>query len=223
MSLTRGQIITTGLAQANRPDLVSNARLWLNIFLERCYRDQDFEWLLKEIDNRSCVEGDTLPSDYRAMKVITATTNRLPIKIIQADEYEWVRRGVNFSQLTSNQFGTPVYAYLDLANQLIHFWPLPPVGGNAIVYNYFYYFIPTLPDPTTSGGDSSVPVWGPLSYQVLIQEIYARALEYQDDTRAAKELERGQQMLDETKRNSRDLRAGSPRFKLGKCHVRSRF
>lgn len=223
LGLTRGQIITEGLGRAGRPDLASNARLWLNLFLEKNYTGQDYEWLLKEVDNRIAVEGDPLPSDYERMKVITMTPNRIPVKLVEADEYEWLRRGYGFPQYTTQTFGTPNWAYIDQTLGLIHWVPLPPTGaGQQVVYNYFYYYFPTLPDPTNPSLDSLIPVWG-LDNTILITEIYTRALQWSDDLRYAQEKDAVKTLLDESKMNSRDLRAGSPRFKLGKSHKRRRF
>lgn len=221
IGLTRLQIMNEGLGRAGRPDLLSEARLWLNLFLEKQYLSQDYEWLLKNVDNRLCVNGDTLPSDYIRMKTITVTSNRLPVKLVEADEYEWLRRGYGFDQTTSQQNGTPNWAYIDQNANLIYFLPVPP-SSNSVYYNYFYYSFPTLPDPTSSSGDSQVPKWGETT-DILIQAIFARALQWLDDDRAPVEINNVKALLTDSRINSRDLRAGSPRFKLGKCHRRGRF
>lgn len=219
LQLTRLQIITEGLSRAARPDLTSNGRLWLNLFLEKQYLNQDHEWLVKEVSNRIMVNGDTLPADYVRMKTMTVTSNRIPMRVIEADEYEWLRRAYGTPGQLST--GNPNVAYIDEVNNVIYFVPLPSTVIIP-VYNYFYYFFPTLPDPTTSAGDSEVPAWG-LSNDILIEEIYVRALNWNDDERYEREKENVKVLLNESKMNSRDLRAGSPRFKLGKCHVRKRF
>lgn len=220
LQLTRGQIITEGLGRAGRPDLLVNARLWLNLFLEKQYLNQDYEWLVKEIDNQTLIEGASIPEDYVRMKTITATPNRLPVLLVEADEYEWRRRGTSNGPAIIT-YGTPVIAYIDQAKDEIHFWPLPPVM-TPLTYNYFYYYFPELPDPTNPSNDTMVPMWGQ-SNDILIEEIYVRALNWNDDDRYEKEQNNVKKLLDESKMNSRDLRAGSPRFKLGKCHRRRRF
>lgn len=222
LKLTRGQIITEGLGRAGRPDLSSEARLWLNLFLEKQYLNQDHEWLLKYIFGRSLVEGDTLPSDYVRMKTLDATPNRIPIRLVEADQFESIRANTNV-QVAATPTGTPRYAYIDQTLALIHFFPLPPTTPTAtLTYNYYYYYFPALPDPTNSGTDSQVPIWG-LTNDILIEEIYVRALNWNDDLRFKEEKDNVQKLLNDSKMNSRDLRAGSPKFKLGKSFVRRRF
>lgn len=221
LQLTRGQIITEGLGRAGRPDLLSEARLWLNLFLESQYLNQDYEWLLKYVQSRPLIEGDTIPADYVRMKTLDATPNRIPIKLVEADEFEARRANSNIA-VAPTPTGTPRYAYIDEATNLIHFFPLPPTTPTALItYNYYYYYFPALPDPSDAATDSQVPMWG-LSNDILIESIYVRTLNWNDDLRFKEEKDNVTKILNDSKMNSRDLRAGSPRFKLGK-NFRRRF
>jgi hypothetical protein len=222
LKLTRGQIMTEGLGRAGRPDLISEARLWLNLFLETQYDNQDHEWLLKYVDKRPLVMGDTLPTDYVRMKTITVTPNRLQMRLVEADEWESIRAnaGFDFGVTTT---GTSRICYIDQATSLIYFWPTPPTAGpGQLVYNYYYYFFPVLPEIADGAHDTDIPVWG-LTNDILIEQIYVRALNWNDDLRYKDEKENVMDLLNKSKMNSRDLRAGSPRFKLGRCHKRHRF
>lgn len=221
LALTRLQIMNEGLGKAGRPDLLSEARLWLNLFLEAQYLNQDYEWLVKRIDSRAMVEGDTLPSDYVRMKNLTVTPQRLPMQLVEEDQYENLLRG--YVNVSASNYGTPRYAYIDQNLALIHFVPVPfPAGPSQLVYNYGYYYFPSLPEVADNAHDSDVPKWG-LSNDILVQEIYTKALNWNDDERYGPEKEDVKKMLNDSKMNSRDLRAGSPRFKLGKCHRGNRF
>lgn len=222
MNQSRGRIIQTGLERANRTDLLPQARYWLNNFLDRMYLDQDFEWLLKYVYGRTLVNGDTLPTDYTRMKTVTVTNQRIPMQLVEADQWEYLQRGWSFPQDVSGN-GTPNFCYIDQSTSLIYFFQIPQSAPTNLTYNYYYYYYPTLPDAANPTTDTQIPIWGRLSSEPLIQEIYARALEYQDDLRAKDELDKVLVMVNLTKQNSRDLRAGSPRFKLGKCHPKRRF
>lgn len=207
MALTRLQIMNEGLTKAGRTDLLSNARLWLNIFLEKMYRNQDFRWLLKRATNLALSQGATPPSDYLRAQSATINANGSAVEIMQISLEEYQSKSVN--PLTS---GLPrFFAFDEVSNQFL-FWPLP---GSSYSWNLNYYYMPTLPDPSNGTGDSQFPVWGE-DPDILIQNIKAQAFDYNDDERFEKADARTEELLVKSKMNSFDMRAGRHRVKLGK-------
>lgn len=208
--LTRGQIISTALTRAGREDLTSDARRWLNTFLETMYTDQDFNWLLKRLYNQAITQDMSFPADYRALKVARIKGSNLDLEEVSVDEL--------FSFSTDVSGGAPTKIYADRGLRQFHFWPAP---GAGYYMDLAYYYMPTLPDATDPATDSQTPVWG-LSVEVLVQAIYVKALEYNDDVRQDKEMDKLRGMIAESKMNSFDMRAGKNRIPLGKS-FRKRF
>lgn len=206
MALTRAQIMAEGLAQAGRSDLIVQARLWLNMFLERMYLNQDFAWLLKST-TLTPAQGVSLPTDYRSAKA--AMIGTLPILVVEVEEY-------SLNHNASTQAGTPDKMYVDLLNKTAYFSPSPSSG---LVLYLDYYHKPVLPDHTDSGTDSLSPLWR-LGDHILTQAVYIKALEYNDDLRFKDEDQKLNSMIAEAKMNSIDSRAGRARLKFGKSFKR---
>jgi hypothetical protein len=208
MELTRGQIIAEGLSQAGRPDLLSNGRLWLNQFLEDQYENQDWRFLIKTAKGLTVSQGGDLPSDYRAAVSATVgptVTNQSRLELVAADHFHELER-------INDNGGQPEFAWPDKLEKKIFYHPIP-VG--TYVYNLRYYHIPVLPSITDAGADNLEPVWD-APKGILIQAIYVKALEYNDDNRFPKEEQKLMKLVSDHKINSHDLRAGKHRLKWGK-------
>lgn len=213
--LTRGQIITEGLNMAGRPDLLSEARLWLNIFLEKMYRTQDWAWCLKTITGGSISQGMSLPSDYLRVKTATLVVNgvpqRKPLIQVGPEEYDSLTNQVAAT-------GNPEKFFVDELLKTVNFWPAATAN---LAWNCRYYYLPALPDPTDPSTDSQTPIWQEDS-EILVQEIIQKAMKYNDDERRDRERGERDDMLTKAKMNSIDMRAGHNRIKLGKS-FRRRF
>jgi hypothetical protein len=208
ITLTRGDIITEALSQAARPDLVSNARLWLNLFLEKAYKNYDWHWLIKRVEDQTITQDLDFPDDYRAMRSATYSQDRKLMTQLDVDGFE----NIAYRSI----FGVPSHFYADEETRTFKFWPAP---SNGNIWNYAYYHIPELPDPTISATDLDVPVWHS-DPDILIDAVKLKALYYNDDQRYTQEMKDIDRRIIQGRMNQRDQRAGSPRFKLGKSYRR---
>lgn len=213
LELTRGEIITEALSQAGRPDLISNGRLWLNLFLEDQYTNQDWPWLIKTALGQAVVQGGAIPTDYRSAVSATVgrtVTNQQRLDLIKAAQFnELEGRGTQIG-------GTPEFVWIDRLTRTANFYPLPSASvQEPLVWNLRYYHIPDIPASNDTTADNKEPLWEPNKH-ILIQAVYVKALEYNDDVRFDKELERLTGMLQNHKMNSHDLRAGKNRLTFGK-------
>ena len=216
INLTRGQIIQEGLSQAGRPDLVSNGRLWLNLFLDRIYHNQDFHWLKKSSSGLSATQGSSLPTDYRAgISATFGEEGNVSQLTVLWDSAEFdARRNLLGTQTTDR----PTFIFIDEVAKTVQFLPKPESGG---VWNLHYYYLPELPDHTDPGFDDDVPLWR-ANFQILVDEIKAKALEFNDDERQGQAAAGVNAGISENKINNHDRRAGRSRIKLGK-QFRNRF
>lgn len=207
--ISRGDIITEGLSKAGRPDLVSDARLWLNLFLEEQYNNQDWSWLVKTQPSLAVVQGGTLPSDYRSAKVARIDTdqNATPLIVTEdADEWDWIQNNAGGAN------GTPTHMYIERSTGLFYFSPAP---SSRLTFSLSYYFVPDLPDHTDPTTDSEIPVWG-LPFRILTDHIKAEAMEYNDDTRQDKAAMGVTKKIADAKMNNHDMRAGRHKLRMGK-------
>ena len=216
MALTRAQIIAEGLSMAGRSDLTSNARLWLNLFLEKIYKTYDWEWLVKDAGVAAISDGGAFPADYWKFKtanLLDASTGAFICEVnsLTPDQYAYRLRGGSVS-------GTPREVFLNLDARTYHFWPTPSVSYN---WRLFYYYLPTLPDHTSGTGDSATPKWG-LHDDVLIRAIQLKALYYNDDARYQSEIKELFEEVAAGRMNAHDKRGGFNRIKFGKSY-RKRF
>jgi hypothetical protein len=216
IQLTRIQIINEGLDRAGRPDLLSQGRLWLNLFLDKIYQNQDYHWLVKSSGSLSATQDSALPTDYRA--AVSATFGdpgqEKPIDILW-DAAEFDNRK---NLLQSGAVDIPQFVYIDQVTKTVKFLP-PALGGKT--WNLQYYHVPTIPTHLNSSGDNQVPVWGaPMS--ILTDAIFQKALEYNDDQRQGPAFQTLQGEIIENKKNNHDRRAGKSRLKMGKS-FRNRF
>lgn len=213
MALTRIQIITEGLSQVGRTDLTSNARLWLNLFLDKIYKVQDWEWLIKSTNSLSISQGGITPTDYwklKSMNVNVSSGSKAPVRGVEADEWALLQRSV--------ASGVPSRVYIDKNIGTFNFWPTP---DQTYSFDLMYYYLPVLPDPSTSGGDSASPKWG-LHDDFLIRAIELKAQFYNDDTRYTQAEKILMEECIQAKMNSKDNQSGSSAMKLGKS-FRRRF
>jgi hypothetical protein len=206
MALTRLQIITEGLSRAGRSDLTSDARLWLNLFLQKVYWTQDFKWLEKKVTDLSLTQNYTIFSDYRAMTSASVGANRVAMKQVDTLD-EWMA-------LTSSEAedGVPTHFYVNQIDGVIEFFPAPTQG---LTWNATYYHIPTIPTHTSDAGDGASPLWK-LPEEIMIEAIKMYALDYNDDERFEKQEQRLFAKIAEARLNAQDSRASHGRFKLGK-------
>ncbi len=210
--LTRIQIINEGLAQVGRSDLTSNARLWLNLFLEKVYLVQDWSWLLK-ITQTALSSPMAVFSDYRGFKGGNLILNGVfqgEITHVWYDEWQAFERG-------GTTAGNPKYVWVDETNNQFNFWPTPTLN---YTFECSYYWTPTLPDPTTNGGDSLIPLWPNLPNDVLIEAIKQKALYYKDDERYQASEKSLMDQIMQAKFNSIDRRGGASKMTMGKSYRR---
>lgn len=195
---TRGDLITGGLEQAGRPDLKPEARLWLNLFLDQVYKDQDFDWLIKAVE---ITNNSPFPDDYRAARVAKIGTRQVRLT---TNEDEWAMRAATGVRGETNLI------FADHNDRKFYFYP-----ENASVCSLRYFYLPTLPDHTDPDTDLESVKWG-LSHQILFDFIYYRALEYNDDSRAPEAFQKAMAQVVQSKMNNHDRRAGSSKMALGK-------
>ena len=215
MSLTRGQIISEALSQAGRTDLTSNARLWLNLFLEKIYKTQDWDWLVKDSGVLALVQNGPVPTDYWKMKSATLIRNGIPqleIETVLSDEWASLQRGA------SSANGGPYKAWVNEDLRTFSYWPTP---DNSFSWQFWYYYMPVLPTHTTSAGDSATPKWE-LNDEILIRAVQMKALYYNDDKRYNEGVQELMQEILSAKMNSAEFRAGRSKIRLGKS-FRRRF
>lgn len=204
--LTRGQIITEGLSRAGRSDLVSDARLWLNLFLEKVYMNQDFKWLEKSVSGLALSQNYDLFDDYRAIIAISLGTNRSPLtQVFTADEWDYVKGG-------NSNASTPTHFFINEIDDVIEFYPAPASG---LTFNASYYRMPSLPDHEDPNSDDESPFWK-LPTEILIEAIKMYAMDYNDDVRFDAQEQRLFAKIAEARLNAQDNRASHGRFKLGK-------
>ncbi len=208
--MTRLQIIQEALTRANRQDLLSEARLWLNLFLDGQYQNQDWPFAMK-VSTLSVVDGAAIPTDYlRARSVnILYGSQRLPVLMLTPEEYDFHRQ----AQVGT---GVPRKLYVDQNARTFHWIPVPQ---ETYSFELRYYYMPVLPDPYSPIGDSETPLWR-VDDDILIQAVYIRALQYDDDSRFDKEEQKLMMMIRDAKINSPDFRAQMNRIKLGKSYRR---
>jgi hypothetical protein len=210
LELTRGSIISDGLNRAGRPDLLSDGRLWLNQFLEDQYENQDWPFLIKTSKGLTVVQGGTIPTDYRSAVSATVgqtVANTKLVEFVPADKFhEFYERN------NTDNSGTPEVIYVDESLRTFNYWPNPSSG---LLLNLRYYYSPELPDHLDPTSDNEIPIWQ-APKQILVQAMYVRALEYNDDARFEREDKRLFKMVNDHKMNSHDLRAGKHRLKWGK-------
>lgn len=208
--MTRLQIIQEALSQANRTDLLSEARLWLNQFLDGQYRNQDWPFAMKSA-SLPVIQGGAIPTDYlrsRSCDIISGA-NRLSVLFLTPEQYD-------FERMTNVSTSIPRRVYVDQNARTFNWLPTPAM---TYTMDLRYYFMPVLPDPYSPIGDSDTPLWA-VDDDILIQGVYVKALKYDDDARYDKEESRLKDMIRETKLNSPDFRAQNNRIKLGKSFRR---
>lgn len=205
--MTRGDIITEGLSQAGRSDLLSNARIWLNDYLEEIYMSQDLYWLIKH-GSGMLTQNQPLPSDYRSLVAAAVGPSRIDLQVVGAEEWQ--------SLPVASAGGAPNKVYPDEVDGIFKFWPNPV---NPVPWTYSYYYIPILPDPTDAASDLLTPVWK-LPNSILKKAVFVKALEYNDDSRAQQEAQALDNAFARAKLNNHDLRAGKNRFALGKSFTK---
>lgn len=217
LQLTRSQIITEGLSLAGRPDLLSSARLWLNLFLEKQYMNEDFDWLVKSVTGITVVDGVSFPDDYRAAKssYVVASNGSLSDITIVANQADYDYKKLSYRNVNGS---CPKYCFA--SHDLRQFFFLP-LGSNLYTMNLKYFYIPNLPDYTDASTDYDVPKWG-LPTEILVDHIKARAMEYNDDARQDNAMAGTDKAVGQAKFNNQDKRAGSSRFPMGK-RFKNRF
>lgn len=205
LQLTRGDIIMEGLSLAGRPDLLSDARLWLNLFLEKIYFNQDFDWLIKSETGLAATQGVAFPSDYRAAR--SAWLNNIELKVLSnPTDYDVKRKSLGSAQ------GNPQFVYADHDIRQFFFLPLPNPG---LTWDLRYYYLPALPDHTDPTTDLLVPKWG-LPMEILVDLVKSRAMEYDDDNRQGQARASVYEEIISSKLNNHDRRGGPSRIPMGK-------
>lgn len=209
IGLTRLQIIQAGLDLAGRPDLLSQGRLWLSLFLEEVYSNQDLEWLEKLEEDIEVADGTEVPVDYRAAKsaiLVHPNGSNSPITFLTKSEE------IDQKRMNANAPGTPQWCYVDQMNGTFNFIPQ---ADQAYTMDLRYYSIPEIGEVDSDLCDDDVPSWG-MPFSILVDHIKARAMEYNDDQRQESANVQVKNKFGEAKMNNHDRRAGPSRLKLGK-------
>lgn len=210
LGLTRLQIIEQGLSLAGRPDLLSDARMWLSMFLEDVYMNQDLEWLVKRKTGIVVADGTAVPIDYRAAKsAVLVNSEGQTSKITFLTKPEEIDEKIMQNGDTT---GTPKYCYVDQLNGTFNFIPQATL---TFTMNLRYYHIPEIGEVDSDLCDDDVPTWG-MPSSILVDHIKARAMEYNDDQRQGGADQQVKNKFMEAKMNNHDRRAGSSRMQLGK-------
>lgn len=213
LSLTRGQIITEALETAGRPDLVSNARLWLNLFLEEFYMNQDVEWLVKTA-TLSLTDGLAFPTDYRAAKIASVIRNSNSMFVPVTSDFEMFK----LHKKQNTTAGIPILVLANHDSRVFNFSP-EPISGLQLEISY--YFMPALADHTDVESDDLEVKWE-LPKSILIEALKGMVHEYNDDERQAVSDQKVMAKVQASKFNQRDSRAGTTRMSMGKS-FRKRF
>jgi hypothetical protein len=216
LDLTRGELIEAGLDLAARPDLISQARLWLNLFFEDVYMNQDFDWLIKTLDGQSLSDGMNMPADYRAAKsamLHNPNGSYRQIEITNDVEIYDNKRDPN----ATDESPLMIYANHDLRK-----FYLIPGPGTGYTLDLKYFYIPELPDYTDPTTDADVVKWG-LPSHIIIDFIKAMAFEYNEDSRQGEAFQNVMAKISQSKANNKDSRAGSSKLKYGKSFKKRIF
>jgi hypothetical protein len=211
MALTRLQIINEGLANAGRTDLLTNGRLWLNLFLEKVYKNQDLQWCTK-FATLAMTDGIAQPADYLRMKsanILVAGVASSEITSCTDDEYMSLKRRGSSS-------GQPTKVFIDQDSRVFKFWPVPDTSYS---WELCYFYLPTIPTHTDNTGDGAYPKWI-YPDDVLVKAIEKKVLYFGDDKRYSQEEQALMQELSLAKMNSSDTRGGSHKMRLGKSFRR---
>lgn len=225
---TRLDIITEGLSQAGRTDLISNARKWLNLFLGRVYTNWDWPFLkrysgvitlsqnMPYLTNVGSPVGNFRKMANSATLYVSQPNPSFPfvaqreLPTMIADEYAAVIRIGNISP------SQPRKIYCDEDLRQFIFWPAP---DQVYYLDFFYYYLPTLPTDADSTGDNLTPLW-PFDQELLIKAIQMKALYFDDQDRYKEEEGDIMKTLSEIKFNSFNTEGGSNKIKLGKSFRR---
>ena len=160
------------------------------------------------------IEGSSLPADYLRARdgSLLYGTQKIPVFFLTPEQYDAATRaGASPS--------VPNRVYVDENARTFNWVPVP---AGTYTLSLRYYYMPAMPDPYTPIGDSDVPLWQ-TDVEILIQAVYVRALQYDDDARYDKEEDKlyGREgMIARAKMNNADFRAGSSKIKLGKSFRR---
>ena len=207
--LNRGQIMTEALSQTGRSDLISNARLWLNLFLDKVYNVQDWNWLKTDSGIISLVNGGTCPAGYKKLSsanlIYQGYVQREIVSFNGDGEYQAYQRMGTTS-------GQPQKVYIDKQTNTFNFWPNPDFSYQ---WRHFSFIIPQLPDPTDAAQDTNIPLW-PMQQDALIRAVQLKCLYYQDETRYAAEEKALMDEIVAGKMNQFDSQGGNNTLKLGK-------
>ena len=217
LALTRLQIITEGLSLAGRPDLLASARLWLSMYLEEMYLNQDFEWLVKWATGLSAANGVSIPTDYRAAKsavLVHPNGATTPISMLsKPDEYDEKRLSMGETS------GQPQYGFVNPQDRKFYFLPSP---DQAYTLDLKYYYVPDIGGVEDDTDDDTVPTWR-LPSSILVDHIKSRAFEYNDDQRQEGATKMVLDKVAQAKFNNHDRRAGPSRLPMGKRFTKRRF
>lgn len=208
--MTRLQIINQGLSLAGRPDLLSDARLWLSLFLQDIYHNQDFQWLTKKVSGVSVRNGTCVPVDYRAARsAVLVRKGKASENILFLTDPEDIDEKI---MQNGGAIGGPKYAYVDEESKTFKFIP---ESTEDVTMDLTYYYIPEIGDFDSAVCDDDVPLWD-LPWSILVDHIKQRAFEYNDDQRQTGAETQVKNKIMEAKMNNHDRRAGPSRMKLGK-------
>lgn len=179
--LTANQIITQALEQAGNPTLTTLAQTWLNNILDRLYEDSRWPWQEKSL-TAVLPAGSTvitLPGDFldlwntQGLKVsdqITGATHSL--LLLSHDEYDVIT-----APLTT---GTPTH--FEFTYSVGAGWRPFPTPDKDYDYTLRYKFRPAR--VTNFDATVSFP-----NDDLLVQAVYVRALQHEDDARYPAEAE----------------------------------
>ena len=179
--LTGNQIITQALEQAGNPSLTTLAQTWLNNILDRLYEDSRWPWQEKQL-TAVLPAGSTvitLPGDFidlwnkQGLKLIDQTSGATRSLIfLTHDEYDVISVPTTPGPPTHFEFTYSVGAG----------WRPFPTPDKDYNYTLRYKFKPAR--VTNFDATVSFP-----NDDLLVQAVYVRALQHEDDARYQVEAE----------------------------------
>lgn len=178
-SLTRRQIIDEGLKLGGNPGLVARARVFLNLFLDKYWREHD--WNDLEVENTAL----STTVDSEAVDISSITDLRKISKVWQEDD-EWPLKQTIWTRIygplnvmrDDGGNGRPEQFVHDRANNRLILYPIPDKVRSLRI---LYYQLPTQPDTdVTATYDADVPVFP--DAQTLVEAVAFFAQRWNQDS-----------------------------------------
>lgn len=204
-ALTSDTIITRVLKMGGNETITTEAQYWLLDILDRLY--EDFHWpFLEKVATGSVASGATsiaLPADFdsfwdeNSLVLVTSSGGQYPLALVTGYDQDWVTSpGIT---------GAPETALVNLNARTWRPYPLPE---QTYTYQLRYKHKPTRADPYAN----FTPTFP--NDAILIQALFVRVLQFEDDDRYAPESQVLASMVSQYKAkfNKQPQRAKKVRF-----------